>query len=203
MTKIKKVITYRGAVEGLQEILYFEHLQELINEEPTFTKRVNFLFKNAAGGSPTNVVKKAQKNILNNDNPNIAVYDRDFKSDFLESIELANKHSIFPAYSNQNFNYFLILHQKYIYRQTTAEDKYENELKEVYHLDKNCDLKSEDTIKKILEQITLDQVKTAIRNAYKINNETKNLQKKLAENIYEQPYLKIVEFVEEILKNVQ
>ena len=36
MRVAKSVITYRGAVEGKQEILYFEHLQNLINESSTF-----------------------------------------------------------------------------------------------------------------------------------------------------------------------
>ena len=53
-----------------------------------------------------------QKNSLNKNNKNIAIYDRDFKDDFITNINLAKKHNIIPAYSNQKFNYFLILHKK-------------------------------------------------------------------------------------------
>ena len=114
MRKTKSVITYRGAVEGLQEEMYCEHLKRLINNNKEFSKRVNFLFKNNHGGSPTTIVKKAKQNSLNSDNYNVAIYDRDFKDDFIESINLAKKYEIIPAYSNQNFNYVLILHKKYI-----------------------------------------------------------------------------------------
>ena len=107
MIKPKSVVTYRGSVEGLQEILYCKHLQKLINESQEFPKRVNFKFENCHGGSPTIIVHKAKKNSLNKDNKNVAIYDRDFKDDFLESINLAKKNNILPAYSNQNFNYFL------------------------------------------------------------------------------------------------
>lgn len=202
MIKTKNVITYRGAVEGLQEKLYFEHLKDLINNNDSSSKRVNFKFENSQGGSPTVVVRKALKNSLNKDNKSVAIYDRDFKNDFLESIELAQKNKIIPAYSNQNFNYFLILHKKKVYRQTTKEDKYEKELKKTYNLDKNCDLKNRETIEKILSQITLDDIRRVITTIKNVNEQTKQTQKQLANNIYEQPFLNILEFLEDIFEKV-
>ena len=38
----KAIVTYQGSVEGLQEELYFKHLQNLINSSDEFSKRVNF-----------------------------------------------------------------------------------------------------------------------------------------------------------------
>ena len=202
MRKIKSVITYRGAVEGLQEEMYCEHLKRLINNNKEFSKRVNFLFKNNHGGSPTTIVKKAKQNSLNSDNYNVAIYDRDFKDDFIESINLAKKYEIIPAYSNQNFNYFLILHKKYIYKQTTKTDNYEKEIIKTYHLDKDADVKSKESITKILEQINLKDVKLAIENIKRVNVETKNIQKQIAPNIFEQPFLNILEFLENIFEKV-
>ena len=202
MRKAKSVITYRGAVEGLQEEMYCDHLKKLINNNLNFSKRVNFLFKNSHGGSPTVIVKKAKQNSLNNDNNNVAIYDRDFKRDFIESINLAQEFNIMPAYSNQNSNYFLILHKKFIYKQTTKSDNYEKELIKTYHLDKNSDIKSEESIIKILDQINLEDVKLAMKNINRVNNETKNIQKQIAPNIYEQPFLNILEFLEDIFEKV-
>lgn len=202
MRKTKSVITYRGAVEGLQEEMYCEHLKRLINNNKEFSKRVNFLFKNNHGGSPTTIVKKAKQNSLNSDKHNVAIYDRDFKDDFIEGINLAKKYEIIPAYSNQNFNYFLILHKKYIYKQTTKTDNYEKELIKTYYLDKDADVKSKESITQILEQINLKDVKLAIENIKRVNVETKNIQKQIAPNIFEQPFLNILEFLENIFEKV-
>ena len=198
MMKTRSVVTYRGSVEGLQEILYCEHLQRLINENEKFPKRVNFKFENSRGGSPTTIVNKAKKNSLNKNNKNIAIYDRDFKDDFITNINLAKKHNIIPAYSNQKFNYFLILHKKYTYKQTTKEDGYINELKNTFHLPKTIDIKSEKGMNLILEQISLDEVENAMENIKKVNEKTKNIQEELAPNIYEQPFLNILEFLEDV-----
>ena len=202
MKKVKNIVTYRGAVEGLQEEMYCEHLKKLINNNENYSKRVNFLFTNNKGGSPTVIVKKAQKKSLNNDNNNVAIYDRDFKEDFIESIHLAEKNNIMPAYSNQNFNYFLILHKKYIYKQTTKEDNYVDELIKTYHLDKNIDVKSREAIVKILEQINLEDIKQAIVNIERVNNETKMTQNQIALKIYEQPFLNIIEFLKDVFEKV-
>lgn len=201
MRKAKNVVTYRGAVEGLQEEMYCDHLKKLINNNIDFSKRVNFLFKNSHGGSPTVIVKKAKQNSLNSDN-NVAIYDRDFKDDFIESINLAKEYNIMSAYSNQNFNYFLILHKKFIYKQTTKSDNYEKELIKTYNLDKNSDIKSKESISKILEQINLEDIKFAIKNINKVNSETERTQKQIAPNIYEQPFLNILEFLEDIFEKI-
>lgn len=202
-TKAKSFITYRGAVEGLQEKMYCEHLQNLINSNNKYSKRVNFIFENCKGGSPTTIVNKAKKNSINSDNKTIAIYDCDFKDDFVKSIKLAEENNIVPAYSNQTFNYFLILHKKYLYKQTTREDMYINDLKETYHLDKNSDVKNRDTIKKILTQIDLKDIKKALKNILRLNEETKKIQKEIAPNIYEQPYLNIVEFLQDVFSKIE
>ncbi len=84
----KAVVTYRGSVEGLQEELYFKHIQELINNSDEFNKRVNFNFKNSNGGSASKIVEKASIYTGTN-NAKIAVFDYDFKKDdFIKAIKL-------------------------------------------------------------------------------------------------------------------
>lgn len=78
----KTVVTYRGCVEGLQEVLYFNHLQNLINNCDKFNKRVNFNFKNANGGSASKIVHKA-KLYSSTDNMKIAVFDHVLKKRIL------------------------------------------------------------------------------------------------------------------------
>lgn len=124
-------------------------------------------------------MKKTIKYGINEENPNVAVFDRDFKEEFIDGINLAKKNNIYPAYSNQSFNLFLILHKKYLYKPTTKENNYEKELKEVYNLDKNSDIKNEDTINTILKQ------------------------KEIATNIYDEPYLNVSNFLEEVLNEIK
>ena len=76
----KAVVTYQGSVEGLQEELYFKHIQDLINNSDEFNERVSFKFKNVNGGFASNVVHKA-KIYSSADNLKVAVFDHDFNDD--------------------------------------------------------------------------------------------------------------------------
>lgn len=202
MGAAKSVITYRGAVEGKQEKLYFEHLRNLINESSNFKRRVNFKFKDSNGGSPSDIVNTA-KIYSSMENTIVAVFDHDFKKvDFKEALKRCNKYKIFPAFSIENFNLFLILHKEQYYKQIIPEDNYEKDLRRVFHLEKDCDVKSEETIQKILSQITLDDVKNALRNAAIINQRSKENNKSIMKDIYEQPFLNINNFVERVFNEL-
>ena len=198
----RNVITYCGAVEGKQEILYFEHLQNLINEISTFKRRVNFKFKDSKGGSPSDIVKTVRI-YSSMENTKVAVFDHDFKDrDFIKAVKACDEKDIIPAFSIPNFNLFLILHRECCYKQTTPSDKYEKDLKRVFHLEKDSDVKSEETIKKILSQITLDDVKNALRNATIINQRSKENNKPIMKDIYEQPFLNINNFIEKVFNDL-
>lgn len=198
----KTVVTYRGCVKGLQEVLYFNHLQNLINNCDKFNKRVNFNFKNANGGSASKIVHKA-KLYSSTDNMKIAVFDHDFKEeDFIKAISDCEKYKIFPAYSNISFNLFLILHIKEYNKKTTPHDNYLKDLKNTYKIGSNVDIKSEAGCLKIINQITLENVETAIINAKKINSDSKQYNKKIINNVYEQPYLNINKFLELVFKEL-
>ncbi len=184
MGYVKDFITYRGHVEGNQEKLYFEHVQQLINYSSEFKRRVNFNFKTANGGSPLSIVNKVDI-YSSMENTKVAVFDHDFKDrDFIKAVKACDEKDIIPAFSIPNFNLFLILHRECCYKQTTPSDNYEKDLKRVFHLEKDSDVKSEETIKKILSQITLDDVKNALRNATIINQRSKENNKPIMKDIY-------------------
>ena len=81
-------------------------------------------------------------------------------------------------------------------------DNYEKDLKRVFHLEKDCDVKNEETIKKILSQITLDDVKNALHNAAIINQSSKENNKAIIKDIYEQPFLNINNFIEKVFNEL-
>ncbi len=195
----KSVLTYRGAYEGLQEELYFLHLEDLINHSP-FPYRVAFHLKNGNGGSAKDIVLKANKYALNvSDDMKVAVFDHDFKEDsFLEALKLAEKYHIFPAFSIMNFNLFLILHKKDYYKVISKEDNYEKDLRETYNIPKVYKIKSEKAIQLIVDQITLEDVKKAIVRAKKVNEESKKVQPVLIDEVYQQPFLNIHIFLEQV-----
>lgn len=197
----KSYKTYRGAYEGLQEYKYLERVKFLINNCDECTYKVVFNLKNAHGGSPKNVVSVASRNVVGSPkNFRVAIFDYDFKEEnFLEAIRLASKKNIFPAYSIANFNLFLILHKKYYYKPTTLEDNYEKDLKKAYGLLPDADLKQEKNIDIIMDQITLENIKQAIKRAYKVNEQTRKTQNSIGLDIYNQPYLNIHIFLENVL----
>lgn len=194
----KAVVTYQGSVEGLQEELYFKHLQDLINNSDEFNKRVNFKFKNVNGGFASNVVNKA-KIYSSTDNLKVAVFDHDFNEDeFLKAVNDCEEYHIFPAYSNISFNLFLILHKQNYNKKTTPNDNYLKDLRKAYKIDAKTHIKSEEGCLKIIKQITLEDVKEAIKRAKKINNESRKYNKKITKEIYEQPFLNIDVFLEQV-----
>lgn len=195
----KGVLTYRGAYEGLQEKLYFLRLENLINHS-AFSYRVSFDLKNKNGGSPKDIVLGAKKYALNvTDDMKVAVFDYDFKDDsFLEALKLTETYHIFPAFSIINFNLFLILHKKDYYKVISKEDNYEKDLRETYNIPKVYKIKSEKAMQLIVDQITLEDVKMAISRAKKVNEESRKVQPALIDEIYQQPFLNIHIFLEQV-----
>ena len=75
---------------------------------------------------------------------------------------------IYQAYSNVNFDLWLILHEQDYNKRVSKNDAYINDVRRVYGLKRADDIKSEDVINKILGQITLKDVKEAIKRAENI-----------------------------------
>lgn len=208
----KNKIQYYGAYEGEQEEKYFKHLQKLINNDDRSLFDVNFNFDSPKGGSPLEVCKYADKSITFGNRRDaekkhriVAVFDYDFKDDiFKNAIKYCNDKKIVAGYSNVNFDLWLILHKKYYSACVSNNSGYHSTIRTLYKLPKFADIKNQEIIEEMVSQITLDDVIEAIANCKKIE-EDKKLTGTLYSGLlghYEQPYIKLHEFVEKVLKDV-
>lgn len=197
--------------EGEQEKAYFNHLKTLINNEPecNIKRKLTIVPKDCGGGDPRNPVQTAIKNCNFNKTP-LVVFDYDNKpNEFEEAIDLSIKNKFDIAYSNINFDYWLVLHKldinKINYGQQTSNDAYVKLVKKVYGLDAREDIKNQKTILKILSQIKLEDIKHAIQCCYKIeeNNKRDNSKRKITSQqntYYLNPDFTVHLIVENILK---
>lgn len=201
-------IVYRGSCEGLQEQTFLNHLSKLINNDPRCKNKVYFDLINVGGGDPLEVVKKAvnynfigKKEFIKNKRV-IALFDYDFKdSKFLAALKLASDNKIIPFYTIANFDLLLInLKEKYT-KQVSKSEEYIKEVRKVYHLDSEANIKNQTVIDKILKQITLDDIIFLIKNAKIIEKDNLNSKNYyfVKENILNQPNLLPYRILEEVL----
>ena len=201
-------IVYRGSCEGLQEQTFLNHVSKLINNDPRCKNKVYFDLINVGGGDPLEVVKKAvhynfigKKEFIKNKRV-IALFDYDFKdSKFLAALKLANDNKIIPFYTIANFDLLLInLKEKYT-KQVSKSEEYIKEVRKVYHLDSEANIKNQTVIDKILKQITLDDIIFLIKNAKIIEKDNLNSKNYYSakENILNQLNLLPYRILEEVL----
>lgn len=184
------------------------HVSKLINNNPRCKNKVYFDLINVGGGDPLEVVKKAvnynfigKKEFIKNKRV-IALFDYDFKdSKFLAALKLANDNKIIPFYTIANFDLLLInLKEKYT-KQASKSEEYIKEVRKVYHLDSEANIKNQTVIDKILKQITLDDIIFLIKNAKIIEKDNLNSKNYYSakENILNQPNLLPYRILEEVL----
>ena len=201
-------IVYRGSCEGLQEQTFLNHVSKLINNDSRCKNKVYFDLINVGGGDPLEVVKKAvnynfigKKEFIKNKRV-IALFDYDFKdSKFLAALKLASDNKIIPFYTIANFDLLLInLKEKYT-KQVSKSEEYIKEVRKVYHLDSEANIKNQTVIDKILKQITLDDIIFLIKNAKIIEKDNLNSKNYyfVKENILNQPNLLPYRILEEVL----
>ena len=201
-------IVYRGSCEGLQEQTFLNHVSKLINNDPRCKNKVYFDLINVGGGDPLEVVKKTvnynfigKKEFIKNKRV-IALFDYDFKdSKFLAALKLANDNKIIHFYTIANFDLLLInLKEKYT-KQVSKSEEYIKEVRKVYHLDSEANIKNQTVIDKILKQITLDDIIFLIKNAKIIEKDNLNSKNYYSakENILNQPNLLPYRILEEVL----
>lgn len=169
--KIRAVcINYFCVVEGQQEELYIHHLAKLLNKFSE--KRFNFNIK-------IGKLRDLEKSYVDYDS--VLIFDYDFKDAEFErnlsgciNLNKKNKRAkknVYHAYSSACFDLWLILHKKNFNAPVSKPQGYVNEVRNTFNLDSEADIKSREIIEKILEQITLDDVKKAVERAAKIHKE--------------------------------
>lgn len=205
----KDSITYKLSVEGLQEKMYFKHLQKLINSSSEALIRVNFDIPNPGGKGPLRVAKDANKpdsldkTQMKNEKRLYAIFDYDFKDDeFIEAVNYCNDNKISYGYSIVNFDLWLINHKSYYCRSVNNNSSYVKIVKEQFSLKESVDIKDETIIEKIVDNISLDDINQSIKNAITMeqnNNRNLNYLPKTKNKIYNQPNLQVYEFVKRVM----
>lgn len=191
--KINK--TYLCYFEGSQEERYFRHFSKLVKSQ----------FENI-----TIKFKKVEKlKILQNSStqiPKVAIFDYDNnKKDFEEKIKICKKGKIYIAYSNLNFDLWLLLHKMFFNKIVTNNDDYVDLVRKEYGLSKTDNIKKESNIDKIVEQIKIPDIKFAINNADKIMKGKQEDKKIICRNYtyYNNPSMSIHEFLKDIFGKIE
>lgn len=196
--------TYLCVCEGQQEKMYLAHVSKLLNRFPE--RVVSF---NTTIGHPKRLEKLSYAEY-----DNAAFFDQDGRqAEFEDGIQICqrlnragqkgkNKKNVYHAYSNVNFDLWLILHKEDFTRPVTANDAYIPDVRRIYQLGREADIKEEVVISRILNQITLDDVRNAIRRADMIRaskpeTDAKNLHGAIC---YDNPDFSLHEFLRIVLR---
>ena len=178
---------YFCVCDGQQEEMYLKHLAHLLKTE---VRRVSFTTKR---GLPGDITKhrhiKYDKAVL---------FDHDGKTnEFREALITCHKAKCTPAYSNLNFDLWLLLHKQDYTSHESTNKAYVNRVRKAYNLGDETDIKSKASITTILKQITLDDIKSAIRRAQKIREQklTSDAEKIGLIICYDNPDLSIHKFI--------
>lgn len=204
MGKYRK--TYLCICDGQQETMYLSHVATLIKDFPR--KVVKF---NTFEDSPHRLEKRYEEY------DSAAVFDYDHNDvEFKRNIEICDKlnkklkpserkkgRHIYHAYSSVNFDLWLILHKEDYDKSVTRNNAYITDVRRIFGLKLTEDIKNEEVINKILSQITLEDVKAAIRRAESIRKgKIKTDSTKIGNTtIYSNPDFSIHEFLKIVLEN--
>ncbi|MBS3976681.1 MAG: RloB domain-containing protein [Syntrophomonadaceae bacterium] len=160
--------TYFCVCEGQQEEMYLKRVAFLLKNFPE--RVVTF---NTSYGLP----ERLKKNYTEYDNA--ALFDYDYKeTGFRQNIELCEKlhrkgqrengKNVYHAYSNVNIDLWFILHKEDFNRPVASNDAYIADVRRIYGLNQDADIKEKTNLEKMLKQITLEDVRHAIRRAEQI-----------------------------------
>ncbi len=198
--------TYLCICEGQQEEMYLNHVAGLVKEFPRKVIKFNTYIDN-----PHRLAKTYEEY------DSVALFDFDFnKVEFERNIEICDRlnkeqkptsrrkgRNIYHAYSNVNFDLWLILHKEDFNRAVNRNDAYISDVRRIYGLSSQDDIKSEGVIKNILAQITILEVKAAIQRADEIRNDKLRTDANIVANseIYSNPDFSIHEFLKIVLED--
>lgn len=201
----KQELLYIIAVEGKnQEKLYFERVENLINEVEKRKYDIKFDFVEPFGGDPKCIVERAINKSIGKSNK-AAVFDYDGKtSKYEEAIDLGIENNIDLGYSNYSFDLWLIWHKVDFNKCVISQNEYESKVKSVFGLSPGKNIKKEKIVININSQIALKDIFNAIDRAdknqeYNKNNNTAIITAK-GNKYYSNPDTRIHEILKEILE---
>lgn len=177
-SKRPQLLCILGCEGKNQECLYFNKVQELVNMIEQRTHDLIFDYAEPFGGDPKCVVERTIKKSIGKTNK-ASVFDYDGKTKkYEEAIDLAKEHQIVLGYTNYCFDLWLILHKENYTQTVKSQDGYVNELRKVYGLKKGANIKKKEQVEKIVEQISMEDIRFAISNAEKMTSDVKRIQNK-------------------------
>lgn len=196
--------TYLCICEGQQEKLYLKRIAALLKKWPERVVTFNTMLDNP---------ERLKKTYTEYDNA--ALFDYDFNEDvFSNNIEICDRlkktnnslkrkssKNIYHAYSNVNFDLWLILHKEDYNKSVSKNDAYVANVKRIYGLTPKENIKCKSVIDKILAQISLNDVKKAIERANLIRERKLDSDKVLIGSsiCYPNPDFSIHEFLKAVL----
>jgi len=216
---LKKVCNkYYLSVEGETEKWYFEHLQELINNEEELPYKVKFDIKInksiISRAKSISAIFKVKAFHICDYESNEKVHTEQFNQVLkdLKNVKKINKNIEYKlGYSNFSFDLWMILHKKQQTNAVSHRKQYITGINKAYNENFQFidDYKEEKNFKKILSKITLKDVVNAVKNGNeirKINEQnSRNNYKKYGKFEYytENPDMTINECVEQILEECE
>lgn len=195
--------TYFCVCEGQQEEMYLKHVAFLLKNFPE--RVVTF---NTTYGSP----ERLKKNYTEYDNA--ALFDYDFKdTEFRQNIKICeqlqrksrreNGKNVYHAYSNVNIDLWFILHKEDFNRPVASNDAYVADVRRIYGLNREADIKERANLERILMQITLEDVKHAIRRADQIRAGKLEADRFMVDDVicYDNPDFSLHDFLKIVLQD--
>ena len=192
--------TYLCLCEGFQEKMYLERIAFLIRKFPDKVVTFNILID-----SPHRLKKRYEEY------DSAALFDYDYKDvEFRRNIEICDKlnkelkpgnrksgRHIYHAYSSVNIDLWLILHKEDYQKSVSSNNSYIPDVRRIYNLKATANIKNKEITRRILEQITLEDVRSAIKRADRIRNTKVGMDGEIVGNsvIYENPDFSLHEFL--------
>lgn len=182
--------------EGETEVWYFNHLKKLINT--TSACKLKLTYKPEVEIEPLKkaksfrfLYKRSWYHILDKETcrqSDIKVFNIRI-SDFKKIKKINKNAELALGYSNVSFELWLLMHKSNKTPVVHSAKGYWKDIKKVYKLDDIDtfdDYKSEKVFERVLKQITLNDVKAAIRRADKLQRDNANINRHTNElNHYE------------------
>lgn len=192
--------TYFCVCEGQQEEMYLNHVAFLLKKFPERVVTFNTTYGSA---------ERLKKNYTEYDNASLFDYDfndTEFRNNIMICEQL-NRRSrgkkVYHAYSNVNIDLWFILHKENFNRPVTSNDAYISDIRRIYGLNSEANIKQKAIIEKILGQITLENVRAAIRRADQIRaNKLKTDCFRIGDvNCYSNPDFSLHDFMRIVLQD--
>ena len=148
--------TYLCVCEGQQEKMYLRHVASLLKKSPESVVSFN-----------TVIDKPYRLRKTYEEYDHAALFDFDFNEvEFKNNIEICDKldkenrptkrkngKRVYHAYSNVNFDLWLILHKECFSKSVSGNHAYVVDVRRIYGLSKTDDIKKKSVVEKIINQI--------------------------------------------------